>query len=312
MTLILIFLLLGLTGQGAAPPAAQAAPECPDFAKNLDSCTASACTFRHPFTGETMERRILGLRGDVCAYVEQMPNGGSMECSYTPAMRRSVAAFFTVTQEAQSVGTRARSGSGQSSSQTTIDGRPVANPLNEALRSGACTIKGYGADSAPAPAVRPAAASGRAGNVPATTTGTMTVGGKATALTHAFAVTQPDPNDRTKQAVLVVLSDVALTPAQAADPLELQKMMRANQLHAVAVVIRDSKAIATTHLYDPAFTFAVFVAPSNSRYEPETADAGTIGGRLSTVRPGAFTNVPYEFSATFAAPIPPPAGAARR
>jgi hypothetical protein len=304
MRLIATLFLLALVSQGQPQPGSPAASTCADFPKNLDSCAAYTCTFPHPFTGETMKREIAGLRGDVCAYVEQMPNGGSMECSYTPAMRRDVATFFRALDAAQSSQTRAQVSSKGATSTTTVDGRPIANPLEEAMKSGACTVKGYGSSSparGSAPAKAPAAAAAPAAT--GTASGAFTVGGKTVQLRHSYAFAAPDRMDRTKEIVTLVLSDVPVEPQQAQMSLELQKLMRANQLHAVSAIIQPTRALSSLLLYDPAYQFAVSITGSNRTLEIDTFDGTTVSGRLSTIRPGAFSNVPYEFSISFSAPI---------
>jgi alpha-D-ribose 1-methylphosphonate 5-triphosphate synthase subunit PhnH len=137
-----------------------------------------------------------------------------------------------------------------------------------------------------------------------TATGTLKVAGKAVPLTHAYAITRPDPFDKAKEAVLLVLSDAALTPAQLADPFALQALMKANKLHAVSAIIQESNAIASTMLYDSAFKFdSVSVAGTNNKLDVQTFDRTTIAGKLYTQKADDFANVPYEFSATFSAPI---------
>lgn len=138
-----------------------------------------------------------------------------------------------------------------------------------------------------------------------TAVGTLTIAGKAAPLTHVYALPQPDRLDRTKEAVLIVLTSAAVTPAQAADPRELQRMMRANQLHAVSVVLRELKTVDSAQLYDAGFGFstAVSIGASTIRFEPDTADGTAMSGRLSTLRPGTNSGVSFEFSLTFNAQV---------
>jgi hypothetical protein len=326
---------------GSSALHAQGPAECVDYASKLEACSPYTCTFRHPFTGAAMQRRVVGMEGDKCSYTEEMPNGGVMACSYPAEMRKSVAAFVRATQAAESTRTRARLGSdGSVTSSTTVDGRAVANPLDEALRTGVCTVKGYGNTATPArgaaapgraaaapataaPATRPATTAppaapatdpatatkaAAAALAPGTSAGTFTVGGKPFSLSHAYAISQPDRLDRTKTAVMVLLSDAPLTVKQAGDPRELQRLMRSNELHAVAVVIRDSNAVDSVLLYDAAFRSSVSVSVSGSlvKLDPGTVDGTLIGGQLSTVRPSTNSGVPFEFSAAFNAAIARP------
>lgn len=74
-------------------PAQQTKPQNLEivFADKLSSCTKYKTTFKHPFTGETLEKEILGIVSGKCDYVEQMPNGGKMECKYSESERMAVA-----------------------------------------------------------------------------------------------------------------------------------------------------------------------------------------------------------------------------
>src|SRR5439155_10735126 len=104
----------------------------------------------------------------------------------------------------------------------------------------------------------------------------------------------------------ITVSDVALTPAVLADPFALQKMTKANQLHAVVALVQQTKAIATTVLYDAGFKWdSVSVAGTNNKFDADVFDATTASGKLYTAKPDTFgpKDVKYEFSAAFTAPI---------
>jgi hypothetical protein len=102
-------------------------------------------TFKHPLTGEILEKEILGIIDGKCNYVEQMPNGGKMECKYSESERAVVAQYYKDVANAESVGTSFSldSGSGEQKAKYTINGKVVDNPLQEAMTSGACVISGY-------------------------------------------------------------------------------------------------------------------------------------------------------------------------
>jgi hypothetical protein len=101
--------------------------------------------FTHPFTGEEMERRIVGLDGDSCTYEEQMPQNGQMRCTYSESVRVAVAEYYRVTFSAEESRTEVHIEfpSGETGTRYTIDGREVGNPLNEAMSNGDCVISGY-------------------------------------------------------------------------------------------------------------------------------------------------------------------------
>src|SRR3989344_708502 len=133
--------------QPSEQPTPQTQPQNPEivFADKLSSCTKYKATFKHPFTGDMLEKEILGVIGGKCNYVEQMPNGGKMECKYSESERVTVAQYYKDVASAESVGTSfsADLGSGEQKATYTINGKVVDNPLQEAMTSGACVISGY-------------------------------------------------------------------------------------------------------------------------------------------------------------------------
>jgi hypothetical protein len=318
-----VFVLTALAAAGQpAPPL-----ECAEYPAKLESCSPYTCTFTHPFTGQPMQRRIVGLDGDRCAYVEQMPNGGSMECSYTASMRKDMADFVRLTYAADSVQGRMRTGSEGTTTSTAVDGQKVRNPLDEALRSGACRVTGYGSGrSSTGPAPRrttpepsrpdsPAPPPPTSAEPPPTrsasgtpalgaSSGGLTLSGRAVPLDRAYAFPAPSSAGGSPDSILLVLSDQPLTAQQALAMPELEKLMGDRKLHGVtAVVDLASKTVHTMHVYDPTHRYAVFVAPSNRRLDITSAEGAAVAGRLSTIRPGAFAGAPYEVSVAFNASV---------
>lgn len=119
---------------------------CDAFPDKLDSCTEYKCQFVHPFTGENMTKEILGIIDEKCNYVEQMPNNGKMECKYLESMRKAAAQYYKDVAGAESTGVEVNASlvSGEVKTRYTIDGKEVANPLEEAMNDGQCVISGYG------------------------------------------------------------------------------------------------------------------------------------------------------------------------
>ncbi len=76
-----------------------------DLAAKLESCEVYTQKFIHPFTGESLERKIEGLVDGKCLYIEEMPNGGKMECMYSVESRKAVAQYYRNLANAQSFGT---------------------------------------------------------------------------------------------------------------------------------------------------------------------------------------------------------------
>ena len=135
------------TQQPSEQPNPQTQQQNPEivFADKLSSCTKYKMTFKHPLTGDILEKEILGIIDGKCNYVEQMPNGGKMECKYSESERAVVAQYYKDVANAESVGTSFSFdfGSGEQKAKYTINGKVVDNPLQEAITSGACVISGY-------------------------------------------------------------------------------------------------------------------------------------------------------------------------
>ncbi len=128
-------------------PVKETQPQNPEmvFADKLNSCTKYKTTFKHPLTGETLEKEVLGIVSGKCDYVEQMPNGGKMECKYSESERIAVAQYYKDAASAESAGTsvNANLGSGEQKTTYTINGKVVDNPLQEAMNTRVCVISGY-------------------------------------------------------------------------------------------------------------------------------------------------------------------------
>lgn len=124
-------------------------PEPPydmEFIDKLERGVPYVGTFKHPFTGETLKREIIGIEGDKCVYIEEMPGGGRMECRYSESQRGAVAKYYKDILSSKSWETDAHLTPDKETTKITykIDGKEVENPLQEAIDSGACVIKGYG------------------------------------------------------------------------------------------------------------------------------------------------------------------------
>jgi len=119
----------------------QLAANCDAFPDMLSSCIKYKCQFIHPFTGEDTNREILGIIDGKCNYVEQMPNGGQMECKYTESFRKVIAQYYkdTLTAESMEFDINIDLVSGEQETKYTIDGKEVAN----ATDTGICIISGY-------------------------------------------------------------------------------------------------------------------------------------------------------------------------
>jgi hypothetical protein len=140
-------LAVSVQAQSGSAPVNSPSLECSDYASKLESCSLYTCTFTHPMTGERLERKIIGLTGGNCATTESMPGKHKTQCEFPPDMRNAVATFFRETQAAEAAGktiggTFAAKGNGKPTSSTTVDGKPVVNPLQQAIEAGSCKIGG--------------------------------------------------------------------------------------------------------------------------------------------------------------------------
>jgi hypothetical protein len=116
-----------------------------DLADKLESCEVYTQNFNHPYTGESLERKVNGIVDGKCSYIETMPNGGKMECKYTEESRKAVAQYYRKMANAQSFGTKVKSDpeAGKQKVKYVINGKEVNNPLQECTNNGTCIISGY-------------------------------------------------------------------------------------------------------------------------------------------------------------------------
>jgi hypothetical protein len=137
--------------------------------------------------------------------------------------------------------------------------------------------------------------------------GTFAVGGSTVHLTSAYATIDRLFSEPGKDYLRVVLSDVPVPPAAAADDFALQKLTRDKGLHAVVLIVSPDKQVVSTQLYDAAFKMdSVSSAGTNNRFEPSargSSDKGIISGKAYTKDPREFRGVRYEYTATFVAAI---------
>ena len=128
---------------------ASSCSECPEFIDNLRTCTATTCDFKHPFTGETMTREIVGVNGDKCVYREEMPEDGEMSCNYSETSRVAVAEYYEKIINGEeysfssSISILSDDGDDGVTQTETVDGEEIENPLSKSLASGECIVTGY-------------------------------------------------------------------------------------------------------------------------------------------------------------------------
>ena len=57
---------------------------CGAYGEHLKKCQAFKCKYKHPFTNQFVEKRIMGKVGDNCKTEEEMPNNGLLTCQIPP------------------------------------------------------------------------------------------------------------------------------------------------------------------------------------------------------------------------------------
>ena len=114
------------------------------FADHLEKCTPYKGEFTHPFTGQKMQRKIVGIVDDRCLYTEEMPNNGLMTCKHHIDQLPVIAQHYRVVILAESYSLSASIKSQEKVKTTyTINGKEVKNPLQECMNNGTCVISGY-------------------------------------------------------------------------------------------------------------------------------------------------------------------------
>jgi hypothetical protein len=85
-----------------------------------------------------MKREVVGLNVDgLCEYEEEMPNGGLMKCKYSEQTRKVMAQYY------KDVALSGPGSMGFNTSMYTINGKTVANSLDEVMNNGECAISGF-------------------------------------------------------------------------------------------------------------------------------------------------------------------------
>jgi hypothetical protein len=148
-----------------------------------------------------------------------------------------------------------------------------------------------------------------------TASGTITVNGKTTKLTHAYARAIPGFFDKTKEDVEVVLSDVPLEGKALTDVFERIHMADAGKLHAFEITFGADGAPISTSFRDNGFKKA---SPSGLSSEDvftkKVFDGKTVEGSYKSAKEHEFFGDTYAFDVSFRAditraakPVPPTA-----
>jgi hypothetical protein len=144
-----------------------------------------------------------------------------------------------------------------------------------------------------------------------TADGTLTVAGKTTPLTYAYARAGQGFFDKTKEDILVILSDVPLAQAALEDEFARHQMAADGKLHAVEVTLNSEKEPISGGLLHEAFgkTQGYVSVVGMHKFEASVFDGKTVAGKLWMAKPEDFMNTQYQYAATFRAEVwrkPPP------
>ncbi|MDL2716344.1 MAG: DUF4878 domain-containing protein [Acidobacteriota bacterium] len=147
------------------------------------------------------------------------------------------------------------------------------------------------------------------------TEGSITVNGKTTKLTHAYARAVKGFFDKTKEDVEVILTDVPLEAKALEDSFERMHMADAGKLHAFEITIgADGKPISTAFRDNGFKKASPSGLSSEDVFTKKVFDGKTVDARYKSAKQGEFFGETYSFDVSFRAditraakPVPPTA-----
>jgi hypothetical protein len=137
-----------------------------------------------------------------------------------------------------------------------------------------------------------------------TASGKLTVGGKTTPLTHAYALARKDTFNPAKERIFIILSDVPVPAETLWDDFPGVKLAAAGQLHAVEVEVNADKSISSSAVVHGAFadsqSFQGTPAPA---FAVKTFSATNVEGTFTSGKQDDPKATKIEYTATFHAPV---------
>ncbi len=134
--------------------------------------------------------------------------------------------------------------------------------------------------------------------------GTITVNGKTTKLTHAYARAVPGFFDKTKEDVEVILSDIALEGKALTDQFERIHMADAGKLHAFEITLdADGKPISTAFRDNGFKKASPSGLSSEDVFTKKVLDAKAVAGSYKSAKVHDFFGEKYSFDVSFSAEI---------
>lgn len=138
-----------------------------------------------------------------------------------------------------------------------------------------------------------------------TASGSLTVAGKTTPLKFAYARAAKGFFDKTKEDVLVILTDVPLSEEALKDEFARHHLAAEGKLHGVEVLLNaERQAIGGGLLHEAWKEMSGYVSATGMHvFTPKTFDGKVAEGMLATSKPSDFMSKAFEYKATFSAPI---------
>ena len=137
-----------------------------------------------------------------------------------------------------------------------------------------------------------------------TAQGTITVNGRTTKLSHAYARAVPGFFDKTKEDVVVILTDVPLEAKALEDEFERIHMADAGKLHAFEITLdADGKPISTSFRDDGFKKASPSGLSSSDVFTKKTFDGKTVSGSYKSDKQHEFFGDTYAFDVSFQAEI---------
>lgn len=137
-----------------------------------------------------------------------------------------------------------------------------------------------------------------------TASGKLTVGGKTTPLTHAYALARKDTFNPAKERIFIILSDVPVPAETLWDDFPGVKLAGAGQLHAVEVEVNADKSISSSAVVHEAFADSQsFQGTPAPVFVAKTFSATDLEGTLTSGKQEDPKATKITYTATFRAPV---------
>ena len=137
-----------------------------------------------------------------------------------------------------------------------------------------------------------------------TAEGTITVNGKTTKLSHAYARAVPGFFDKTKEDVVVILTDVPLEAKALEDEFERIHLADAGKLHAFEITLDAEGKPISTSFRDNGFKKASPSGLSSADvFTKKVFDGKTVEGSYKSAKVSEFFGETYAFDVSFRADV---------